>query len=183
MELLIGLAIFSTATLIITNIFVTATRTQRQVTAGQKVQADIRLAVERMTRDIRQSSIDYTFYQGLITNNPQTILVLEDLDSNQIRYRQRQLADRGTLEMCINGDCGLETDWAPLVSSSVDIVKANFYLWPSKDPLQRDEQGNYMAHQQPLVTLAIQAKGAGAGSEEQESLVIQTTVSSRFYRR
>lgn len=183
MELLVGLAIFSTATLIITNVFVTATRSQRQAALEQKIQSDLRSVIESLTRDIRRGIIDYDYYHGLITRDSQPVLVLRDADNNQIQYRWRQEAERGILEICTNSVCAQASDWASLVSSEVDVLKTDFYVWPDKNPYQLNEQGEYLSSQQPLVTIVIVVQPIGSQTDSNQVIKLQTSISSRVYRR
>lgn len=182
-ELLVGLAIFSIATLIITNVFVSVVRSQRQAVATQKIQSDLRLALEHLNRNIRQGIIDYDYYHGLISNNPQEILVLRDSDNSQIQYRWRQEQTRGILEVCINSICAQAGDWAPLISSEVNITQADFYIWPNKSPFQLDQTGQYLSSQSPLVTIVLTAQALLPYQKTVQTLQLQTSVTSRVYKR
>src|SRR3989338_3792233 len=72
-EMLVTMAIFVTAITAIANIVLYSNRLQRQTQALQKTQSDARFALEVMAQQIRRGNIDYAFYGGVISSNPQEI--------------------------------------------------------------------------------------------------------------
>ncbi|MBI4414916.1 MAG: type II secretion system protein, partial [Candidatus Kerfeldbacteria bacterium] len=61
-EILTVVSIFAVTSLIATNIFVITSRFQRKAATSQKLQGDIRFAVEAIAREVRFGTIDYGCY-------------------------------------------------------------------------------------------------------------------------
>lgn len=114
-EILVAISVFMLAMLIATSVFLVATMHQRQTSAGQALQSDIRFAMESIVRDVKYGTVDYDFYQTkcsdinsecpndqnhtscssgqvctvnlLALNGKVDILGLRDVDGNRTRYR------------------------------------------------------------------------------------------------
>lgn len=63
-EILVVVAVFSVTILIATSVFLLATSAQRRTTLAQKLQGDIRYALETIARDVRYGTIDYDCYKS-----------------------------------------------------------------------------------------------------------------------
>jgi prepilin-type N-terminal cleavage/methylation domain-containing protein len=183
-EMMVVLAIFSIATVVIIDIFMTASRAQRRTLAIQKIQSDARYSMEAVAREIRMDSIDYDWsgYVGGITT-PEDALALRDADGNSIIFKNdSENCPAGTtncLAVSLNG--GL--DWASITSKGINVEDLKFYIDPLFDPFKMKADYTYASDQQPRVTIVLVTKGVGGRPDEQKTVYLQTTVSNRIYRR
>lgn len=103
-EILMVLGIFSTALLMVVNIFVTSTRLQQRTLTAQRLSADARFTLETMARAIRSGTVDYDFYHARtpyvsteyemkITDPsyPLHVLSVIDPDGNRTIFRRQSL--------------------------------------------------------------------------------------------
>ncbi|MFH1171725.1 MAG: type II secretion system protein [bacterium] len=161
-EMLVVVAIFSIATLIATNIFVIINRSSQRVAAAQKVQGDLRFALEAITREVRFGTVDYECYDSsatlgnapcdlsptlpdlLSTTGKTALLALRDANGNRIRYEvindtngipklQVCYIDVTTEELT---KCNAASSWQIVTSEDVRITNGDFYVYPFTDPFR-----------------------------------------------
>jgi len=192
MELVIATAIFATASLMLTNVYVLSQRTQVKLTGQTKVQSDARFIMEVMTREIRQSTIDYDYISdttGLpigVSGDPElNYLPLRDVEGNQVIF-----AESGDPAVCPDktGTCLAvrknNSAWASVTPFGVEVVRADFYIQPDNDPYELDlGAGSYLADSQPSVTIVLVTKNISDRAGDEQINYLQTTVSSRMYKR
>lgn len=182
-ELLVGLAIFSTAVLIITDIFVLTSRSQRKGAAFQKVQSDARVIMSTVSDQIRQGTVNYNFYGGPIAN-PVPALALLDADDRPTIFRKSSDVFASTVcpsaqsTPCLEISRDNGVTWAPVTSRDVKLQFLKFYIAPNTNPFLPGGPNI-----QPRVTLVLGIQGTSPVLEEQNPLFLQTTVSSRVYKR
>ncbi|MBI3956434.1 MAG: type II secretion system protein [Candidatus Kerfeldbacteria bacterium] len=124
-EILVVVAVFSITMLVAVNIFLITTRSSRRAALSQKIQGDVRFAVEAMAREVRYGTIDYDCYSpnpgcdpedpthtpyelnNLVTNNKgrTPLLALRDVNGNRVRYKVMPEfpapGERQTLRVCL----------------------------------------------------------------------------------
>lgn len=182
-EMLVVLAIFSVATVVIVDIFMMASRAQRRTLTIQKIQSNVRFSVEAMARETRMDMIDYDYYGGTVIS-PTTILALRDQDDNQIIFRKSSEDCPLGTDQCLVVSIDGGTNWASITSKGVRVISLDFYITPAVDPFKLNtENGTYDSDDQPRVTIILSAEGVGVRPEEQTTVNLQTTVSNRIYRR
>jgi len=77
-ELLVVIAIFITVLLIITDIFMSVTQSQRRVIAWQKAQSELRYDLEIMAQEIRTGTINYNEYSSPVNVPEDELKLLKD---------------------------------------------------------------------------------------------------------
>ncbi len=185
-EMMVVLAIFSIVTVVIVDIFMMASRAQRRTLAVQRIQSDARYSMEAITREIKMDNIDYNFYGGTISSEPQDVLALRDADDNSIIFKKStENCPVGTTNcLVVSLDGG--TTWESITSKGINVLDLKFYIDPSKDPFKLVKIGEaytYETDNQPRVTVVLVTEGIGGRVEEQQTVYLQTTVSNRIYRR
>jgi len=182
-EMMVVLAIFSVATVVIIDIFMMASRAERRTLAIQKIQSDARYSLEAMAREIRMDMIDYDYYGGTINEVPSGTLALRDQDDNQIIFKKSsENCPVGTTNcLVVSVDGG--TVWESITTIGIDILDLKFYIDPTVDPFEPNAGFTYDSDNQPRVTIVIVAHGVGGRPDEQQTVYLQTTVSNRIYRR
>ena len=183
-EMIVVLAIFSVATVVIVDIFMMASRSQRRTLTVQKIQSEARFSMEAIAREARMDMIDYAFYGGTINEIPTSILALRDQDDNQIIFKKSSEDCPSGTDQCLVVSIDGGANWASITSKGVRVVSLNFYIAPTVDPfLLNVDDGTYASDNQPRVTIVLSVEGVGVRSEEQTTVNLQTTVSNRIYRR
>ena len=105
-EILVSLAIFTSALVMISGIFVFSTRAQQKTAVIERVQGDARYAMEAMVREIRAGSIDYARYNNAITIVPEEVLYLKSSAGEELTFFKGPCegdAERDCLKINING--------------------------------------------------------------------------------
>lgn len=148
MEMIIVVGIFSFAILIATSVFLLATKAQRQSSTSQKLQGDIRYAIEAMARDVKFGTIDYGCYAALggvghcdpfgagpidLDTAKGKTLVLAVVDSDGNRRRYRAWNSNGTLRLSV---CSTSVAASDPINKCDDPVgrNGNVYFWQSVTP-------------------------------------------------
>ncbi len=164
LEILIVVSIFTTSVIIMTDVFVLATRTQRRQAVVQKVHSDIRFALETIAREARLGQIDYDAYRsasgsgdlygnGLVDKDiregPVENLIIKDGSGQSLFFRAENVTDPS--QSCqtpgivcqavtyVNDDypyaySGGTSVPQVLTSSDTRITNLSFYIWPDNDP-------------------------------------------------
>lgn len=131
-EMLVTLAIFSTALVIISNIFILAGRAQSKAAEIEKVHSGARLAMESMAREVRAGKINYNYYtNGVIPNDGVNELALLDQEGRAVVFFGGPCVgdiSRSCLKINVGGQ---EADVTGKDSKLVNLV---FYIRPLSNP-------------------------------------------------
>lgn len=157
-EILVVIAVFSTATLIALDLFFTVSRVERKSVSTQRIAADARFTIEAIARDARNGAVDYDFYHnppvgsredpdpdgdGTATaewtfswgNRNVATLALRDQDGLQVIYRRKPPDpgipnDRSVIEVSNDGG----TSWQDITPLQVTVQEFDVYVNPDSDP-------------------------------------------------
>ncbi|MDP1709398.1 MAG: type II secretion system protein [Candidatus Komeilibacteria bacterium] len=174
-EILITMAIFTTAMTTVANIFLLSNRSQRKTQALQTSESDARFALEVISQQVRRGNIDYAYYGGAIGANPQAVLALLDNSGASVRFQRAVVDGRGVLQ--ISQDSGVT--WADLTPDDISINAVAFYLSPTTNPFASPP----LSQSQPLVTIVIDTSNTTPEGATLSPTFLQTTISSRGYLR
>lgn len=201
MELLVVIFVFTILLAGAIDIFVRAQQAQRKVAAVEKLHADARYLLQTITQSLQGGGIDFDCYQdiqgnlGLCvkpidTEEGNNQIALKRFDGSIVRFGQG-----GTVELepqiCSDSKstpCLIVSDdngqtWAVASSQGVKINTLRFYITPTKTPFIMNDNHEYIADEQPKVTVVFDATAQIKGFKETANLSLQTTISSREYRR
>lgn len=187
-EMMVAVAIFATASVIITDLFLAFNRTQRRTESGQAIQSDARVMIATITDRIRSGEIDYAAYGSPIIS-PETVLRIigNDGASYVIRRSDTDFANtvcpsvQSTPCLEISGDGG--TTFSAMTSARLRVAGVQFYIDPPESPLTESSPGVYAYNIQPRVTMVIGLQGVSTQAAEQGTTFLQTTVSTRALLR
>lgn len=190
LEMLVVLGIFSTVVASATDIFLMSSKAQRKVLAQEKVQADARFTMEVMAREARIDAIDYAYYAGAGgIVNPVSELAFIDPTNAPIRFK---ISDASTQQFCPDPADAAKTcmlaiigNGLPVAITPKDVIvrSAKFYITPPLDPNQyNSDLDAYIANAQPAITMLLGVETSQAGGNK-SVVYVQTTISSRIYRR
>lgn len=147
-EVVVAVAVFSMTALMAVNLFVLFIQHQRRTLNQQELQNDARAVIEQIAKDVREGSIDYTYYSTNFAATPTKLfsalggtgnecLVLRNSLNEQIRYRlngaimQRTMpASTDTAKSCSDP---LLT-WEAISPTSLSVSSFSFSISPSEDP-------------------------------------------------
>lgn len=180
-EILVAMAIFTTATVTIADIFLLSNKSQRKTESMQSSESDARFAMEVMAQAIRHGRIDYNAYgivsgfPGMVNPGSQPSLYLLDDDGIGIRFQRILVGGRGVLR--VSQDSG--ATWTDITPIDISVGAIAFNIWPLKDPfIYPDFSSN-----QPLVTISMSTTNLSTEGSSLPPTFLQTTVSSRKYLR
>ncbi len=194
-ELLVSIAIFMFMSAAIIGIYVAFSRNQAHVKANQQLLNDSQYALEIMAREARNDLfLDYsvsasdcstllgsTNYQNCIVlkrDSGQVIAFARDISNSSLSYFVLTCTNDNIFSTCTA--TGYEAS-TPLLSPTLNKIKVDelaFVITPTTNPF---EIGG--PNQQPLVTIKLGTSYDSTVPVEAVSHRLQTTVSSRIYRR
>lgn len=178
-EILIVVALFATASVILSQTFLSFTRLHRKIANSAVLAEDMRYAMELMVRETRKKLINYA-----APASP-SVLRLVDAQGNTLDIASRPNPDCGdpTVTNCLalSNDGG--ATWNPITGTHVNVKSFGVVVRPTVDPFATDASGAYLANEQPMATLHLELEYVAPNVRDNTSLEAQTTVSSRIYKR
>jgi len=166
-EMLMAVAIFGIASVIIAATFINATNLERETASYQKLQNNSRYILEKIAKEIRAREI-VPIYPG---ENPASII---DFYPDEYGSVVSIYYDSAGKNLVYNQD-GLSDN---LNSSDVAVEELKMFILPSKNPFSQEPVSNI----QPRVTIYAKLKNKPESKYTNE-LIVQTTISSKFYKR
>lgn len=187
-EILVAVSIFSLLSVVVSGIYVAFSNAQARATRAQRLLNDAQFALVGMAREIRNNELYYGF-GGMtpaicdteidnlsvescvfLRKNDGTIVAFaKESGVNKLDYLVKdQINDTWSVTGFVfnDGDEGVE------------INSLNFVIEPSTDP---SIEGN--TNRQPFVMLQVQVNTADTNIYKKVSYNLQTSVSSRVYKR
>lgn len=199
-ELMVVITVFSITMLVVVDMFVLVTRAQRRVSDQQALTSDTRFVLDAMARKIHAGILDYDFYEnvGINLTNTTYVLAVRDQDNNQTVYRRTGSGTGNAIESCSvtatdvdQGRCADPSpnpgDWQVITTDKIVVKNFLLYLRPTGSPFEllSDNSGQYVGgNVQPRATIVFHAQNNPlTPSSEIHDAYLQTTVTSRIYRR
>ncbi|MEK7497127.1 MAG: prepilin-type N-terminal cleavage/methylation domain-containing protein [Patescibacteria group bacterium] len=180
MEIVIVLALFALASVLIAGIFVNMQTTQRRVRDNQELITDARYLLEVIAREVRSDFIDYTG-QPLPVNTD--VLSLKSPSGTPVVLAHSDAVTCGTVYKCatISRDGGTVSS---ITSKNLAVEHLQFYVSPLTDPFPTNVLST-TEDKQPRVTIVLKASNAPKNPRpsETKAFYLQTTVSARAYVR
>jgi len=169
-EVLVSISIFSVMSVIITTVFLSANNLQQNTASYQRLQNDGRYIIEKLAREIRVREIIFP------SGNPE----------NELRFYEDEVGETATVYFDDINDIlvyQIEDDFGTfpeqLNAEDVEVINAKFFITPTQDPFTKANPTDI----QPRVTILIQLQNKTVNLEDQRQVSIQTTVSSKIYKR
>lgn len=182
-ELLVVVALFSTAAIILSQIFVSFNRLHRKVSTLAILSQDMRFVTELFVRESRNASINYPAYPdaATIASSTSLHLIKGPTDITDIQVRTAECGDLPSVRcLALSKDGG--ATWAPVTAKRVNVKFFGVYVRPTKSPFDQ-VGGVYLSNTQPFVTMNLEMEYIADNPKDTASLQAQTTVSSRAYQR
>lgn len=186
-EMLVVLALFGMASLILVQTFLTFVRLSHKTANAAVVQQDMRFTMEYVARAVRNTPIDYS----VAVEQATTTLRLKAPGQPATIIKLSALADALCLDpsgarcLLVSVDDG--TTWSPITSKHVNVDRFKVYIQPTASPFKLvsnpPNPDDYPNSQQPLATIEVGLTYQALSPKENVSLDAQTTISSREYAR
>ncbi|MEK7653089.1 MAG: prepilin-type N-terminal cleavage/methylation domain-containing protein [Patescibacteria group bacterium] len=166
-ETLVAIGIFAILSTIIASIFFNINNLQQNTASFQRLQNEGRYILEKLAREIRGRELNYP----LEGTNPQTQLIFrqdENGESVSIIFNAPNL-------VFING-----VGSADLNASDVEVTDMKFFVLPTAE----DQWGEApSSNTQSRVTILLKLKNKVSNPKYQKEITLQTTISSKIYKR
>jgi len=174
-EMLVAMAVFGILSGVILAIFVNVNNLQRNIASYQRLQNDGRYIIERVAREIRGRELDYDTMRsnGLISdaNNETDHLVFRE---DEIGNLVELMFEPSSLDFQYINNIEFDN----LNAGDIDIVDVKFLVYPADDPAT-----DFTINVQPRVTVLLKLKNNVPNPRFQKDLTLQTTISSKVYKR
>ncbi len=187
-EMMVAITVFATASVIISDLFLSFNRSQRRAQASQAVQSDARVLLANIVDKIRSGEINYSVYTPNVSN-PETELHLVGNDGTEFVIRRSDsdfvntVCPSAIATPCLEiSDDGGST-FSPMTSERLRVVGVQFYISPIESPTVQSGPGVFTYNVQPRVTVVLGFQGTSTQAAEQGTAFVQTTVSSRVLLR
>lgn len=186
LEMVIAIGIFSLAVVVLLQIFLTTSRAQQKSSVVLDTQAQARYALEVISRQIREGYIDYSYYTSPLPDanadgisDAQSELALVDLNNQQTIFKLSSLNCPKDSSPCLKmTSAGVDYN---LSGQGLKVLNLGFYISPTTDPFVPDFKPSF--GNQPKVTVTMGLQSVGNKPELQATAFLQTTISSRYYKR
>jgi prepilin-type N-terminal cleavage/methylation domain-containing protein len=180
-EMLVVMAVFLTLMLVVSDVFLSVSVSQRRIAAESQALMDTQFNLEHIAQKARLNEIDYAAMAAEPPADNLKLILKTEAGGQIIFYRQTTgcpIEGAGCLIMENNG-------FKKVISANnVDITKFDFTLTPAESPYVFDDvKKQYLSGDQPLVLLLLQGTVKAAHAEDRKNIALQTTVSSRYYAR
>lgn len=178
LETVVALAIFLVVSMVVVDIFISASSQERRGVSREQVIASGRAALERITHDLRLGTPEGTY--GM--NGTYPLLSIRNPDGSSTIYYTRITGLTDQLAACTSpvGVTGCDpadtSAWRPITTARAQVADFKVYVAPSTDPFLPGAT----SVEQPRTTIALTLRSLGRANE-QISTTIQTTVVSRYY--
>ncbi|MFA5029201.1 MAG: type II secretion system protein [Patescibacteria group bacterium] len=179
-EVLVAVSIFSILSVVVSSIFLNVNGLQRNTASYQRLQNEGRYMLEKLAREVRSREISYPL------ENPQDHLFFKkDEKGNYLRIcwvddwlkyyldADNSLDNEENLNNC-------RTKGQPLNAHDVSVTEASFFILP----VLEDRWGEKpLSNIQTRATVLLKIKNNSGNSKDQKELTLQTTISSKIYKR
>ena len=180
-EMLVVMAVFMTMMLVVSDIFLSVTISQRKSLVMQKSMVDLQYNMEQIAQQVRLSQIDYPAYH-LPIKGLQDELYLINSQNQKVGFEAKTGGCATGIETCLSQS--IDGQESIISADNFDIQSLKFDIAPNEDPLEFDNLNKkYKSDKQPQVTIYLKALPVAVHEEDQKPLTLQTTISSRYYAR
>jgi prepilin-type N-terminal cleavage/methylation domain-containing protein len=192
-EILVAIAVFAMLSTIFTMIYVIISQNQHRAKASQLLLNNSLYALEIIAQDLKNNEIDYNFI--LPDNDPArpdcsslNCMVFKRMDGSLAIYSNPDWANNELFYGVYTCDpypdvCVVENiNLVQILSPSLNHVKVD-YVHFFVEPVTADPYSSQTVNINPKITIVLKTSYDSQVESEQVSYTLQTTVSSRIYKR
>lgn len=188
-EILIVVALFSMAMLILSEVFLAFNRLHRKISNQVVLSQDMRFATELLVRESRNKAFNYdptAYLSGTVASSSEMHLIDADGTQEDIAVVSGascgDVATINCLALRQTPPGGVASAWSPITSKHVNVLMFGSYVRPTVSPFIPQSDGSYV-NVQPMATIVLNLQYATGDVQTSSTLEAQTTVSSRIYQR
>jgi len=184
MEILVVLAVFSTVSVAVADLFMLASRAERRTGDNERVQSEARFVTEFLAREIRSGSVAYDLFPSpfpvpatsLSMRRPDGTVDTISVSPDPVR------CGRATAPCLVFGTTvGGAPVESPLTPAGLTVEDFKVYVTPGLDPNLFDPSiGTYASDESPLVTFVLSLVPVG---HPEQRIAAETAVTPRVYAR
>lgn len=199
-EMLVAIAIFAIISILFSTVFLNITNNQRRTKISQEILNNAQYALELMAREVKNNEMiafsnNPCLGLGEPYNDACLLFVRQDGQTAGFGYDSVNKVLAYMIIDCTRsgseyGDCAVSTTQGPVVLLSsdynnVNITNLSFDIKPISNPYYYDygQPGFISNNQQPRITINLAINYQGTQPIENVGHILQTTVSSRIYKR
>ncbi|MFA5047495.1 MAG: prepilin-type N-terminal cleavage/methylation domain-containing protein [Patescibacteria group bacterium] len=165
MEMIIAAGLFAILSVVVSGIFMAANNLQQQAVSSERLQNDGRYILDKIAKEVRGREVNLVYP----SDNPTSTLSFKSDEFNDV---VTFFYDSNSVWYDINGD------FATLNSDDVEVIDLKFFTYPTKDPFSYVSPADI----QPRVTVFLKMRNK-LQNKYQKEIFLQTTISSKYYRR
>ncbi len=183
LEVLISVAIFALAAVVLSQTFISFNRLHRQVSNKAVLAGELRTAMELLVRETRNKRVNYDSISGYVdaaSVASSTSLHLVDASggTTDVEVRADVCGEAGVRCLAMQRS-SVPGGWQPITGKHVDVTSFGVYIRPTTNPFARGSSVNI----QPLVTFHLGVAYLTKNPKDGATLEAQTAVSTRIYER
>lgn len=189
-EILVAVSIFSLLSVVVSGIYVAFSNSQARATRAQRLLNDAQFALVGMAREIRNNELYYGFGLTAVDCNAEiktepdisveSCIFLRKNDGTFVAFAKE--TDSNKLDYLVKDPVSGNWSLTGFVfndgDEGVEINNLNFNFYPALDP---QIEGN--ENRQPFVMIQVQVNTTDTNIYKRVSYNLQTSVSSRAYKR
>ena len=166
MEMILAAGLFAICSVAVGGIFMAANNLQQQSVSLQRLQNDGRYILDKVAKEVRGREVTLVYP----SQNPTSTLSFKPDEFNDV------------VTFFYNGSSILYSSGgysAPLNAEDIEITDLKFFTYPTKDPFSGLASASDI---QPRVTVFLKMRNK-LKNKYQKEISLQTTISSKYYRR
>ncbi len=175
-EILVAITLFALVSVVASGIFINVNNLQQNTASLERLQSDGRYILEKMAREIRGRKIDFKG-SGISAIKHETANLVFKPDEQDISAGISWDSNEKNLMYSVVAGTD-QPQSAALNASDIEVTEANFMIQPGDDP-----ETGFFPGIQPRVTIILKLTNRNASPRYRKELILQTTISSRFYTR
>lgn len=179
-EMMIVVALFSTAAVVLSQIFVGFNRLHHKVANQSILGQDMRFVMEYVVQAARTNQIDYA--SPVLPKGTVLRLITPTGGTVQISLQPSAVCDDSSGASCLAVSTDGGATWQPLTAKRVNVKQFDVYVRPTTSPFVL-ANGAFTSNVQPFVTVHLVLEYLAPLETERVMLSSQTSVSSRVYLR
>lgn len=184
MEILVVLAVFSTVSVAVADLFLLSSRAQRRTGEIERVQTEGRFVLEYIVQHFKSGTVAYDRMSEPIAEPSETLVVRSasgGVSTFSVSPDPVECGRAATPCLLLTYDEGGVVTRSPLTPPGLAVKDLKFFVYPDVDPNRFDPAlGGYAADAQPIVTIALSLAPIG---KPEQAISVQTAVASRTYAR
>jgi prepilin-type N-terminal cleavage/methylation domain-containing protein len=176
-EMLVSIGILAVIIVIAVGIYVYAIGSQQKSTANANLQEDGQNILSMISKDLRATRVDYSFYGGAIPSPTSTLALVDDYSSatTSIVYTYNSAAKQVKRCKQVSAACDAPGKFEVMNMTNVLVQRLDFYISPSSSPYTTGVVDITSTRVTIIMDLTAQQERFG-----QKAIRLQQTINPRY---